>query len=359
MRISLLLALVAALLLPAAAQARLPTIGVQDDRALLSPHECESMLQVAQEGLRARVVRLNVDPFAGSVPRKNHPRTMQSYDAAIRCALEHKDSWGVDRPFDVMVTVGGFAAGRGAKLFSSDKSYAARFYRKVSLLRLRWPKVKYWSFVNEPNISVSYVSPCLYAQVYRNARRALLQTYVPDPEAVNRPKVLFGELAAVRTAQYLERVARCPGKPLITDGISVHAFQFKVAPTKRPAWSRSGSLANLPRLHAVIRQHRKRLHTPTGRVPQLFVTEFGYVTPGSYRTQWVISERQAAKWWPQVIKVIKRPSWHIAMFMPYMVTAQPQLGAWSTSLMRRDGSARPALHALSRALHGELPVWVR
>jgi hypothetical protein len=356
-RLAALLIAVAALLPCATAEARRPIIGIQDDRALLLPLECGSMLQVAQEGLGAGVVRLNVDPFAGSVPRPNHARTMPQYDAAIDCALNHRDSWGDRRPLDVMVTVGGFAAGRGAKLFPTG-DYAERFYRKVALLRQRWPQVRYWSFINEPNITVNRFSPCLYARVYRNASRALRRASVGAPDAVPRPKILFGELAAVRTAQYVERVLRCPGKPIVADGVSIHAFQFKLAPTTRPGWSRSGSLGNLPRFHAVLRRYRHRLQTPAGRTPEFFVTEFGYITPGSYRTQWVISERQAAKWWPSVVQVIRRPTWHVRMFMPYMVTGQPQLGAWSTSLMRPDGSARPALHALSRALGGSLPDWV-
>jgi hypothetical protein len=336
------------------ARAGLPLMGVQDDRALLIPGECEGMLQVAQEGFKAGVVRLNVDPFAGHEPRRNHWRSMPMYDAAIRCALTNRDSRGLLRPLQVMVTVGGFAAGRGAARFG-DPAYAQRYYEKVAKLRQRWPQVSYWSFINEPNITVSHFAPCLYARVLRNAGRALRSAEVTAPDAVARPKVLFGEMAASRTAQYIEQVLRCPGPPIVADGVSVHAFQFKQAPYTRPAWSRSGALGNLPWLHAVLRQYRSRLRTPSGGTPPFFVTEFGYITPGCYRKQWVISESAAGTWWPQVIDVIRRPAWHVRMFMPYMVTANPSRSAWSTSLLRRDGSPRPALYALSRAVQGQLP----
>jgi hypothetical protein len=352
-----LLVLIALLLPAAAAEAKLPRMGVQDQRALLAPGECGPMLQVAQEGFRASVARLSVDPFAGRVPRQNHWQSLPMYDAAIRCALEHRDSHGRLRPLRVMVTVGGFAAGRGARRLG-DPAYAAGFLAKVAKLRQRWPEVRYWSFINEPNISVSHVRPCLYARIYRAARMAVLTTPVTGEGAVPRPHVLFGELAASRTAQYLLRVLRCGGPPLVADALSVHAFQFRQPPGKRPGWARSGSLGNLPWLHAVLRRHRARLRTPAGGAPPFAITEFGYMTPGSYRTQWVIPERQAAAWWPDVIRIVQRPSYHVRMLMPYMVTANPQRNAWSTSLMRRDGTPRPALNALVRAVHGHLPAWV-
>jgi hypothetical protein len=355
--LAVLVAIAGALLPAAVAHAGVPIMGVQDDRALLSPGECGGMLEVAQEGFRARVVRINVDPRAGHVPRENHWRSLPMYDAAIRCALTHRDSHDRLRPLKIMITLGGFAAGRGAAHFG-DRAYAQRYYDKVAKLRQRWPQVSYWSFINEPNITISHFAPCLYARVFRNARRALRTAPVSGPDVVRRPKVLFGELAAFRTAQYVERVLRCSGPPIVADGFSVHAFQFKQAPGVQPAWSRSGALGNLPRLHAVLRQHRSRLRTPAGRTPQFYVTEYGYITPGCYRKRWVIPERTAGSWWPQVVKVIRRPAWHVRMFMPYMVTAQPSRTAWSTSLLRRDGSPRPALYRLAHAVHGHLPPWV-
>lgn len=351
------LAAAGALLPATAAGAGPPLMGVQDDRALLAPGECEGMLQVAQEGFKAGVVRLNVDPLAGHAPRRNHWRSLPAYDAAIQCALTHRDSYGRLRPLKVMVTVGGFAAGRGAAQFG-DPVYAQRYYDKVAKLRQRWPQVSYWSFINEPNITVSRFAPCLYARVFRNASRALRAAVVTGPDAVARPKVLLGELSAWRTAQYAERVLRCGGPPIVADGFSVHAFQFKQAPGTRPSWTRSGALGNLPWLHAMLRRYRDRLRTPAGGTPQFFVTEYGYITPGCYRKQWVIPERAAGSWWPQVVDVIRRPAWHVRMFMPYMVTANPSPSAWSTSLLRRDGSPRPALYALTRAMHGQLPDWV-
>jgi hypothetical protein len=358
MHLRLALLVIAALVPAATAEARMPPMGVQDDRALLSPGECGGMLQVAREGFKAGVVRLNVDPFAGRAPRPYHWRSMRMYDAAIRCARTHRDSHGRLRPLAVMVTVGGFAAGRGARKFA-DPEHAQRYYAKVAKLRQRWPEVRYWSFINEPNISVDYFPPCRYARVYRASRAALLAAPVTGgPGVIRRPKVLFGEMAASRTAQYATRVLRCAGPPLVADGFSVHAFQFRQPPTTRPGWARSGSLGNLPWLYAVLRQWRHRLHTPGGGTPQFFVTEFGYMTPGSYRRQWVVSERQAAAWWPDVIKVIQRPAWHIGMFMPYMVAANPDPAAWSTSLLRRDDSPRPALRALAKAVGGRLPPWV-
>jgi hypothetical protein len=355
--VAMVVAAIGALLPAGVAHAGAPLMGVQDDRALLLPGECGGMLQVAQEGFKAGVVRLNVDPLAGHTPRRNHWRSLPMYDAAIRCALTHRDSRDRLRPLKVMVTVGGFAAGRGAAQFG-DPAYAQRYYDKVAKLRQRWPQVSYWSFINEPNITVSHFGPCLYARVFRNASRALRAAVVTGPDAVARPKVLFGEMAAWRTAQYVERVLRCGGPPIVADGFSVHAFQFKQAPGTRPGWSRSGALGNLPWLHAMLRQFRGRLHTPAGGTPQFFVTEYGYITPGCYRKQWVITEKEAGTWWPQVIRVIRRPAWHVRMFMPYMVTANPSRSAWSTSLLRRDSSPRPALYALTRALHGHLPAWV-
>lgn len=347
--------LIAAALLPVSvAHAGLPLMGVQDDRALLEPGECGGMLQVAQEGFKAGVVRLNVDPLAGHAPRRNHWRSLPMYDAAIRCALTHRDSHGRLRPLKVMVTVGGFAAGRGAARFA-DPAYAQRYYAKVAKFRRRWPQVSYWSFINEPNIRINHFTPCLYARVFQNATRALRAVTVRGPDAVARPKILFGEMAASRTAQYVERVLRCSGPPIVADGFSVHAFQFKQSPFTRPGWSRSGALGNLPALHAVLARHRIRLHTPLGATPAFFVTEYGYITPGCYRKQWVIPEREAGNWWPQVISVIRRPAWHVRLFMPYMVTAPGRRTAWSTSLLRRDGSPRPALSALTRAVHGRLP----
>jgi hypothetical protein len=353
-----LLTLLITLTLAPAAHAGLPVMGVQDDRALLSHSECGGMLEAAQEGFKASVVRLNVDPFAGHDPRPNHWRSLPMYDAAIRCALTHEDSQGRPRPLKVMVTVGGFAAGRGARQFL-DPDYAQRYYAKVAKLRERWPEVAYWSFINEPNISVSHFGPCLYAKVFRNATRALRAAVVPaEPGVVPRPKILFGEMAANRTAQYLLKVLRCGGPALVADGFSIHAFQFKQAPGTRPGWQRSGALGNLPSLNAVLRAHRDRLHTPSGGTPQFFVTEFGYITPGCYRKQWVISEPQAGAWWPGVIRLVSNPAWHVRMFMPYMVTANPLRSGWSTSLLRRDGSPRPAMLALVGAVHGRLPPWV-
>ena len=90
----------------------------------------------------------------------------------------------------------------------------------------------------------------------------------------------------------------------------------------------TGDLDKLFRVLDRVTAQRRLIKIGGGRF-NVYFTEYGYITPGCYRKQWVIPERAAGTWWPQVVDVIRRPAWHIRMFMPYMVTANPARSAWS------------------------------
>lgn len=158
-------------------------------------------------------------------------------------------------------------------------------------------RVSRYAIWNEPNY-VSWLAPQksaarLYRQMYTRAYAAIKEV---DPEA----QVLFGETApyfirnrAIAPLKFLRdvtcanvryrRARKC--STLKTDGFAHHPYDFRHAPTYRYPGADNVTLGTLSRLTSALSKLKKArlLTTPTGGVPFLYLTEYGYFGSGKYK----------------------------------------------------------------------------
>jgi hypothetical protein len=179
-----------------------------------------------------------------------------------------------------------------------QKPSAAAFadFARAAALHFRGRVTRY-TIWNEPNY-VSWLAPLssgprLYRGLYSRGYAAIKGA---DPDA----DVLFGEtspyairrratapLAFVRralcaNARY-HRARKCAA--LRTDGFAHHPYDFRHAPGFRYPGADNVTLGTLGRLTSALTKLKKArlLTTPTGGVPFVYLTEYGYFASGKYK----------------------------------------------------------------------------
>jgi hypothetical protein len=176
-----------------------------------------------------------------------------------------------------------------AKAFKTFASAAAKHFKSRGMER--------YSIWNEPNhrgwLAPLKSGPKLYRGLYaagysgikRADRRAKVFFGETSPYAIRRNataplKFLRGVTCA--NARY-KRSRKC-GK-LKTDGFAHHPYDFKHKPTFKYPGKDNVTVATLSRLTKALSKLRKAklLSTPSGGVPYLYLTEYGYFSSGKYR----------------------------------------------------------------------------
>jgi hypothetical protein len=146
-------------------------------------------------------------------------------------------------------------------------------------------RVKRYSIWNEPNI-MSFLTegenkagPSQYRRLYQAGYKGVKGV---DPHA----QVLLGELTAGRQGApggtqalgFLRRVLAAGNKPLLTDGLALHPYQWS-NPDQKMHDRNFGGISNLGAVqNELLREfHRGKLATPDGKhKAPLYLTEFGY-----------------------------------------------------------------------------------
>jgi hypothetical protein len=348
LRATLLAALVAALVLPAAAQAQLPEAfwGVTGDGPLLSAEsDIFTETRLMQEtGIRS----LRVDfPWAQIQPRRDGPLLLGAYDRIVLAAA--------DRGIGVLPVVWStprWAArqrrGRGATP-RDPRTYAAfltaliaRYGPDGSLWsehpNVRRVPVRAWQVWNEPNHTPFWRArpwERTYLRLLRVARRAIRSA---DPGA----QVVLAGLTHL-SWEGLLRIYRAGGRGLF-DAAAIHSFSRTV-----------------PNLLVVAQRARNAMRRMGDRRTPLMITEMTWTSGRGNSTinyGWETTERGQARRLYDSMRLLVRHRRRLNLQAVYWYTwLSPPIGRrWSfhySGLRRqtRDGVvSKPALEAYARAI---------
>jgi hypothetical protein len=347
-----LLVLAAATTTPAAAAPRLE-VGVQDDAVLVRdpwaylgagpaglPSRARALASARAVG--ASVVRMNVrwDKIApdGGPPR--FARLDRAVDRTRAQALRVQFTLTGPAP------AGGTTSGEAGITDPLPQAFA-RF--AAATARHFAGRVRRYSIWNEPNWPTSLQPAARAGAIYR----ALYEAAEPAiRRAVPGAQVLFGELApmgapeaAIPPLRFLRSVFACTAcAPLVTDGIALHPYTLRWAPSFPGPGRDDVTLGSLPRLTRMTDRlvRAGALRSATGRRLDLYLTEYGFFA-GYAR----IPEPLRAVYARQAFDVALRAP-RVRQLVWYQIAQPPRTGArlWDTALLSADGRSRPTARAL-------------
>jgi hypothetical protein len=215
-------------------------------------------------------------------------------------------------------------------------------------------RVARYSIWNEPNWH-TWLNPGRTAAA--QYRSLYLASYKAIKRADRRAEVIFGELApqARRAASYAPlrfmrdvlcidsrgRKRRSCGI-LRADGVSLHPYDYRHAPTARRIPRDDVTVATVSRLTGQLARFRraKALATPGGKQPPVHLTEFAYFATGPLK----LSASRRARYIPQAFSIARRNR-HVAQMLYYGLVQNPRV-QWNTGLLKPDGSPEAPFTAL-------------
>jgi len=188
----------------------------------------------------------------------------------------------------------------------------------------RWPDTYSVSILNEPDLSG--MSACNYARTFRHAYRMLKRAGVP--------RVLFGEFSPQNPLGWTAAIAKCTNGDVIADGWAWHGYDYL------PEYYGVNKTRTISR---ALKSMRRVLHTRKGAALPMFLTEYGVSTRGD------ISEDDpvGAHRWANALRVAHR--YRFANVVAWQILEAPAGSRWDTSLVRSDGSERPAFATIASA----------
>ena len=216
--------------------------------------------------------------------------------------------------------------------------------------------VNRYSIWNEPNhagwLAPLKSAPGLYSQLYKVGYSAVKRH---NPSA----QVLFGELApyasrrgsATPPLQFLRSVLRTNRSyrgssryALKADGFAHHPYDFGHKPTYRYPGGDNVTLATLSRLtRAMDRLAKYRmLRTESGKRPELFLTEYGFMQSGRY----AISDARRASYLKQAFDMARRHSRVRQMLQFLLVQPSKKYRFFDTAILGRGGKETRAFRTL-------------
>jgi hypothetical protein len=285
---------------PAAHAARGLEVAVQDDPLLVNGAHGNLTLglnltkRLGGSWIRANVVwSYVVDKYKR---KRTAPRNIQynwtGYDYLVGAALQQ----GIHVQLALTGPAPAWATGDHKVGPVEPKAGAFADFARAAAEHFRGRVTRY-SIWNEPNY-VGWISPLrsaprLYRALYQRGYTAIKQA---DPAA----DVLFGETApyalrnrAIAPLEFIRAVTcanahyRKAGQcsTLETDGFAHHPYDFAHTPTYRYPGADNVTLGTLSRLTNALKKLRDAnlLTTPSGGVPYLYLTEYGYHPSGKYK----------------------------------------------------------------------------
>jgi hypothetical protein len=216
--------------------------------------------------------------------------------------------------------------------------------------------VNRYSIWNEPN-HVGWLAPLrsapgLYSQLYRAGYSAIKRH---NPNA----QVLFGETApyasrrgsATPPLQFLRGVLRANRSykgsskyALLADGFAHHPYDFGHKPSYRYPGGDNVTLATLSRLTSALSKLRKSklLRTPSGGVPPVYLTEYGFMQSGRYR----ISDATRASYLKQGFDMARKNKYVRQMLQFLLVQPSKKYRFFDTAILGRKGKETRAFRTL-------------
>jgi hypothetical protein len=370
-RLKLLIALVLACAsltsLTASAQAaRGMEVAVQDDFAMVlgipradSP---QKGLNLAK-GLSASWIRANVTwsyVVNKYKKQKKAPKNINynwsGYDALIRRAA----SKGIHVQLALTGPAPAWATGNHKVGVDRPKASAFKAFAKAAAEHFRLLSVTRYSIWNEPNhrswISPVSKGPSLYRGLYTTGYAAIKAA---DPGA----QVLIAETSpfelgkkgrnATAPLKFLrgvtcaktnyKRARNCA--TLKTDGFAHHPYDFRHKVTYKYPGKDNVTLATLSRLTSALTklQKAKLLTTPSGGVPFVYLTEYGYLASGKYK----LSESKRGSYLVQAFNVALKNSRVKQMLQFVLIKPSSKYIFFDTSLASRSGKPGGAYKKLA------------
>jgi hypothetical protein len=361
LKLTFVAALTCAALIPAvpsAHAARKMEVAVQDDSTLV--------IQLPHPGYRAKGLKLatqmHVSWIRANVPwnyvtlkykkKKKEPKKIvynwTGYDALLKDAAKK----GIQVQLDLTGPAPAWATGNHK--VGVDRVKASPFKRFAQAAAQHFSgRVTRYSIWNEPNfrgwISPIKKSPQIYRALYL-AGYGAIKTADPAAKvfiAETSPYEIKRGLNATAPLKWLravtcattsyKRARNCA--TLKADGYAHHPYDFAHSPTYKYPGKDNVTLATLGRLTSALTklQRAKLLTTPTGGVPQLYLTEYGYFGSGKYRLS---RSKQGSYLVKAYTMAQKNP--HVKQILQYLLV-QPRgnFRAFDTSIATR--AAKPTL----------------
>ena len=307
MKLRLTLPLIAALLLAlfvpsGASAARGMEIAVQDDASLVielpRPGYREKGLKLAS-GLRASWIRANLQ-WSYVVEKDAKQRTAPAnieynwtgYDALLRAAQAR----GMNVELSLTGPAPAWATGNHKVGPYKPKASAFKDFARAAAEHFKGGVTRY-SIWNEPNY-VSWISPLksgpkIYRGLYTAGYSAIksvdpsAQVLIAETSPYALRKRATAPLAFLRGVtcanKSYKRAKNC--STLETDGFAHHPYDFRHKPTFKYPGKDNVTLGTLSRLTSALSKLRKAklLTTPSGGVPAVYLTEYGYMSSGRYK----------------------------------------------------------------------------
>jgi len=367
LKLPIALVLMGAVLLalaPSAMAARGMEVAVQDDSVFLFQFHGGANrakgLKLARQ-TKVTFIRSNV-VWSYVVNRqkkqKKAPRKIRynwtGYDALIRAATAK----GIHVQLDLTGPAPAWATGNHKVGVDRPKANAFKAFAKAAAEHFRTFGPIRYSIWNEPNlrawISPVNKGPSLYRGLYTAGYSAIKAA---DPNASvliaeTSPYQLAGGKNAMSPLKFLrgvtcatasyKRARNCA--TLHADGFAHHPYDFAHKPSYKFPGKDNVTLSTLGRLTSALSklQRSNLLTTPSGGVPQLYLTEYGFFSSGKYK----LPRKTQGKYLVQGFKMAQRNP-HVRQLLQYLF-AKPtgNFRAFDTSITSRKGSATPAFNML-------------
>src|SRR3954454_268388 len=228
-----------------------------------------------------------------------------------------------------------------AKYFKQFASAAAKHFKG---------RVDRYSIWNEPNhrawIAPIKSGPKLYRSLYiagysaikRVDRSAQVLIGETSPFALGHGRNATAPLKFLRGVtcanKRYKRAKRCG--TLKTDGYAHHPYDFDHKPTYRYPGKDNVTLSTLSRLTSALSKLRKAklLTTPSGGVPYLYLTEYGYFSSGKYK----LSSSKQGKYLVQGFKIAQRNKRVKQMLQFLLIKPGGNFRHFDTSIASRGGN---------------------
>ena len=329
-------------------------VAVQDDLAfvtqsyfghtLTKPFDLAGQLETSR--LRINVIWSNV---VNSRNKKKKPKhiayNFSNYDGAVQAAQTH----GVKIQMTLTVPAPAWATGNhkpgvykpNAKLYGDFVKATAKQYKGL---------VDRYSVLNEPNL-LAWIAPLksnakIYRSMYVAAYNAVKGV---DPTA----QVLIGETSpfslakgrATAPIKFLNAVAK--SGHLTADGYAHHPYDFRHKINYNYPGKDNATLKTLGNLTGALNKLAAsgRLTTPAGKPLDLYLTEWGYMGPG---TKYAVGEGTRSKYLPQGFQMALDNPRVKEMLQYLLISPGKRYRFFDMSLVKRTGAQGAAFKALAK-----------
>jgi hypothetical protein len=354
-------AMLAGMTVTGASAARHMEVAVQDDPVLFQGFYStpQKGLKLAQQ-LHTSRVRVNVvwSYVVGRDSRKKKaPKHIKYNWSGYDLLIANAKPFGIKVQLVLTGPAPAWATGNHRKGVYKPKAKAFKAFATAAAKHFKGRGVDRYSIWNEPNyrgwLAPMKSSPKLYRGLYasgysaikRADRKAKVFIAETSPYATRRNsiaplKFLRGVTCANKRYKRAHKCSR-----LKTDGFAHHPYDFKHKPTYKYPGKDNVTLATLGRLTSALSKLRKAklLSTPSGGVPYLYLTEWGYFSSGKYK----LSSSKQGKYLVQGFKMAQRNKRVKQMLQFLLVKPGGNFRHFDTSIASRGGKPSRAFKMLA------------